>query len=235
MVFPRSGDEGWLDEVSHAVIDDMEFAHTITQADVDAIRYYVDYVRALHARVGGTLIVEQDVPIDHITGEPNATGRSDAIVIAPPHIWVCDAKFGKKKVLAYDVVEPETFDPLTGEQVPEQRRMNLQLAMYVLGALRKHCADLDIQKARAVVVQPLLDSIAEYETSVAELSALSVWLSERAEETRSAPKFSPTFENCIFCRAKGVCPARTEVLMSKAIEGFDDVHDSPTVDDLDLF
>jgi Protein of unknown function (DUF2800) len=198
------------------------------------VRHYVDYVRALHARVGGTLIVEQDVPIDHITGEPNATGRSDAIIVSPPWIFSIDSKYGKKKVRAYDVVAAPELDPLTGEETPEKRRMNLQLAMYVMGALRKHGAGKDIRMARAVIVQPsLLDSISGYDATIDELLDLSRWLSERAEETRTNPKFSPTFENCLFCSAKGICPARTEVLMSKAVEGFDDVPES--TENLDLF
>lgn len=247
MGFPREGDEGWLDELPRDALDNIEFTHTISQADVDAIRYYVDYVRDLHARMGGTLIVEQDVPIDHITGETYtvvdpvtgeeivkpATGRSDAIILAPPLAIVCDAKFGKKKVRAYDVIGYADIDPLTGVENPEVRRINLQLGMYALGTLRKHAAGLDIRYVRAAIVQPLLDSVSEYTTTVEELHQLSTWLSARAEETRSNPKFSPTFENCLFCPAKGVCPARTEVLMSKAVEGFDDVPDDS--ENFDLF
>lgn len=235
MGFPRNGDEGWIDELPRSALDDLEHEHMMSDLDVAAVRTYVDYVRAIHAKVGGTLIVEQDVPIDHITGEPGATGRSDAIIIAPPVIFCIDAKFGKKKVRAYDVVEPAGFDPMTGQEIAEQRRMNLQLAMYMLGALRKHGAGLDIRQARGVIVQPLLDSVAEYEAPISDLLALASWLSDRAEATRSNPQFAPTFENCLFCSAKVKCPARSEVLMSKAVEGFDDVPETPTVETIDFF
>ena len=231
MGFPRTGEEGWLDELPRVALDDIEFTHKVSQADVNAVRRYVEVVNDLVRDLKGTLIVETDVPIDHITGEPDATGRADAVILAPPLIVSVDAKFGKKKVRAYDVVEEEQCDPMTGEIVPEKRRTNLQLAMYQAGALARFGGNRGVYtQTRAVIVQPFIDWVAQHDSTVSELHDLTGWLSQKAEATRSAPVFNPSFENCLFCAAKGDCPARSEVLMSKAAEGFDDVPDS-----VDLF
>jgi hypothetical protein len=236
MGFPRSGDEGWLDELPRASLNDLEFTHRIDEADVEHIRTYVDYVRALTKELNGTLIVETDVPIEHITKERDATGRSDALILAPPLIVCIDAKFGKKKVRAYDVVQPEQIDPLTGEITPEQRRMNLQLAMYVSGALDRFGGNRGAYKqARAVIVQPLIKWVHQYDTTVAEVQRVCGWLSQQADLTRTKPEFVATFENCLFCSGKDDCPARGEVLRSKAEEGFEEVPESQTVESIDLF
>jgi hypothetical protein len=233
MGFPVEGDEGWLDELPHSALANIKHRYTVDAIGVNALRAYVDYVRELHGAIGGRLIVERDVPIDHITGEPNATGRSDVIILAPPYAIVCDAKFGRKKVRAYDVIEPASVDPLTGEETPEQRRMNLQLAMYAEGALHAYGGSDAYRVVRAVIVQPMIDSVSEHECSTLELMDITGWLYERAKATREQPEFKPTFDNCLFCAGKIDCPARAAALSSTYADGFEDVPDP--VDNADLF
>ncbi len=233
MGFPVEGEEGWLDELPHSALANIKHTYTVDTVGVNALRTYVDYVRDYMRRNGGKLLIERDVPIDHITGEAKATGRSDVIVLNPPLITVIDAKFGKKKVRAYDVVEEASVDPLTGEETPEKRRMNLQLAMYAEGALRGYGGADGYRVARAVIVQPMIDSISEFEWSTLELLDLTGWLYERAVATRENPEFKPTFDNCLFCAGKIDCPARAAALSSTYADGFEDVPDH--VENADLF
>lgn len=189
----------------------------------EAVAKYVNYVNTIHATLGGEMIVEQPVPIDHITGEQGATGMSDCIIVSGETLVTVDAKFGRGKVYAYDVIEPETYDLVTGEIVPPKLRMNLQLAMYLLGAYEKYALLSDFTQVKAVIVQPMLNHVSEYECSIEELMELKAWLSERAEATRTNPEFKPNGKNCHFCRAKYDCHARNRDALETALEGFEDV------------
>lgn len=227
MAFMANGEEGWMDELPSSGLEWVRHTYTINKVDIHALRYYVEHVRELHARIGGRLLVERDVPIDHMTLELGATGRSDVIILSPPIITVCDAKFGRKKVRAYDVIEPADVDPLTGAETPQVRRMNLQLAMYADGALRKYGSDHTYNTVRAVVVQPFIDNVSEFECSTQELMGIASWLYERADATRYAPEFAPSFENCLFCAGKIDCTARAKELQSTYAEGFEDCEEEP--------
>lgn len=58
------------------------------------VRKYTDYVQNLVETTGGTLFVEEKLPLDHITGETGARGTADAVVITDDEIIVIDLKFG---------------------------------------------------------------------------------------------------------------------------------------------
>jgi len=95
--------------------------HTELAADVQNV---VDNVRARirnYENLGYLVAMdlEQDVPIDHITGEKGATGRADVVLrvySAHPFIEVIDAKFGYSEVSA---------------------ERNPQLMMYAAGVIEK--------------------------------------------------------------------------------------------------
>ncbi|WP_155459744.1 DUF2800 domain-containing protein, partial [Streptococcus pneumoniae] len=53
---------------------------TVTQEMVDAVASAVAFIRDIHATKGGTLYVEQSVPIGQFTGEADATGSADVIL-----------------------------------------------------------------------------------------------------------------------------------------------------------
>jgi hypothetical protein len=222
MAFFADGSSDWLDKFPAGVAP----THTldVDQALADAANAYARHVIQIHKTVGGELLIEQRVSIGWITGEEGATGSSDAIIIAPDGtIYVIDAKFGRGKVYAYDIIQQEQIDPITEEVTPPVRRINLQLGMYALGAWHEHSAFHDIKRVVAVIVQPFLNSVSQYECSVEELLDLGKWLSERAEETRSNPTFVPNNKNCFFCRARFDCHARNADVLKTALDGFDDV------------
>ena len=55
------------------------------------VQKYVDLVRGL----GGELMVEQRLPIGHITGEEDAGGTADAVVVLPDELDIRDLKYGR--------------------------------------------------------------------------------------------------------------------------------------------
>ena len=219
--------EDWETEPMPEGAVDVSFQVCVVQEMIDAASAYINFVRRLVDTSGAALHVEQPVPIAHITGESGATGTADAVLTGTNTLWIIDAKFGRAKVNAYDVVRPAGFDPVTGEGTPEVLRMNLQLALYLLGSLEKFGLLGDYTEVKAIIVQPYLNHVSEYSCSVDELLALGAWLAERAEATRTAKVFSPSEDNCHFCRARFHCEARQTAALQLALEGFDDIDTAP--------
>lgn len=224
----ESSGEDWEDElhnggdgydpslvITHEVVVDQDM--------IDACSTYINFVRNVAETTGGTLFIEQQVPIGHITGEEDARGTSDVVLTTPTRLHTIDAKFGRSKVMAYDIIKAASSDVLTGEPTPEVAQMNLQLAMYLLGSLEKYGYMGDFTHVTATIVQPYLNHVSEFSCTVEELLALGEWLKARAEETRTNPRFSPSVDNCHFCRARFTCKAREEAVLSTALEGFEDV------------
>ena len=215
----HAGGEDWADilpvgtQVQHRVVVDQEM--------VDACQTYISFVLQQAELFGGALYIEQRVPIGHITGEPDAGGTSDVVMTAPVVLTTMDLKLGRQKVVAYDVIVPAREDIVTGEHVPEVLRMNLQLALYLLGALKKYPGAYT--HVKAIIVQPHLHHVSEYSCTVEELLAVGAWLVERAEATRTAQVFAPSQSECHFCKARFTCQAREQAVLSTALIGFDDV------------
>ena len=163
----------------------------------DAMAAYVDdYCRLVREYAErGLLLVEQRVPIGHLTGEQGATGTSDAIVVDTSNrvLVVVDLKYGM------------------GVRVDADSE---QLKMYALGALEQ-CEQLgEFDQVCMVIHQPRLNHVSEHWLEVSELM-------EFAEDVRLAaieigdhevPRLEPGEKQCRFCKAKSTCPAlRAEV------------------------
>ncbi len=152
-----------------------------------------------------------------------ATGTADISIVGAGWLHVLDLKFGRGKIMAYDILEPAHKDMITGQNVPETTRMNLQGAMYLLGAAKKYELLGPFETYTFTIVQPFLNHVSEYTCSREELEHLSKWLSARAEDTRSNPKFVPSVDACHFCKANGDCDAQDRFLLTQALDAFDDV------------
>jgi hypothetical protein len=222
MLFPADGGrEDWISAFppgtpGRAIVE-------IDQDMVDACRIYITFVRDLVATQGAEMIVEQRVPISHITGETGATGTSDVILIAGDTLICIDAKFGRGRVPAYDEIEEASFDVMDGTPIPPKLRMNLQCAMYLLGAYEKYGLMGDFKTVKTIIVQPYLRAVSEYTCSLEELLELGEWIKSRAWLADNKPEFVPSQDNCHFCRARMDCHARQAMALSSCLEGFEDV------------
>lgn len=193
----------------------------VDQEMIDACTSYINFVRQQVELSGATLYVEQRVPIGHITGEEDAGGTSDVVMVTPTVATSIDLKLGRSKVMAYDVLSPAGEDIITGEPTPEVVRMNLQMAFYLLGTLKKYPGAYT--HVKAIIVQPHLHHVSEYSCTVEELMALGEWLKERAEATRTGKVFAPSQDACHFCKARFTCKARENDVISTALIGFEDI------------
>lgn len=160
---------------------------------------YVKLVRELAE--GGTLLVERQVPIGHLTGEDGATGTSDAVIIkaVERNLSVVDLKYGM------------------GVQV--DAKDNQQLQMYALGAYEAYGLLADFDTVSMYIHMPRLNYVGEFHVSVAELLQFADRVREAADlvnanarvyantEDTSLLNLRPGEKQCRFCKAKATCPA----------------------------
>lgn len=187
---------------------------------VAALDNYLSVVRG-YAEHGGELMVEQKLPIDHITGEPGAQGTSDAVILLPDEIVVVDLKYGRG--------------------TPVSAVENDQLRMYALGALEAFGAFGDYRTVRMVISQPRAsETVSEWSCSVADLVKWGDEVAKPAASTaliayryrdnwigRSGQDqyLTPGDEQCRWCKAKAKCPKLAEKVLEVA--GADDFDDMP--------
>lgn len=176
------------------------------------VQKYIDYVRAL----GGELMVEQRLSIAHLTGEENAKGTSDAVVMLGNEIVIVDLKYGR------------------GVRVDAED--NEQLQIYALAALYEFEFLGDFHTARMVIVQPRLDHISEWARNVSDLqTTFAERVARGAERCFAALEYignygelhnkylNPGNDQCRFCRAKAICPTLTEHVLATVADDFVDV------------
>jgi hypothetical protein len=169
---------------------------TVTADMLTDVLKYTSYVQDVVKATGGTLLVEQRLPIGHLTGEDGAHGTSDTVILAGHELIVIDLKFGQ------------------GVRVDAER--NRQLRIYALGALEQYGLAFDFTQVRMVIHQPRLDHVSEWVDTGEELEAF-------ADDVRAAamncgiptPPLVPTTKGCRWCKAKADCPALRDVVMDQ--------------------
>lgn len=180
---------------------------------VGAVNVYVQAVRKYAE--GGTLFVEQRLPITTWTGEPDASGTSDAVILtADGELIVDDLKYGM------------------GELVSPER--NKQLMIYALAAHREFSLVGDIKSIRLVIHQPrVLHAPQEWSCTVEELlafgedvaasasHALRVYNSATLETV--GEHLMVTEKGCRWCKAAHKCPARDAHVTETIGADFDDL------------
>ena len=146
--------------------------------------------------------VQEDM-VDLRDWVPEGFGTCDSIIIGSGKIHITDYKHGK------------------GVQVSAVN--NPQMRLYALGALKKYMPIYGdtIKTASMAIVQPRIsEDVEEEELTVEELLAWGDNIKPIAEKAyKGEGEFNPG-SWCKFCKAKGVCKARTE--NATALEDFKD-------------
>ena len=188
------------------VIEQDGFKIEVTQDMVVDTMKYVNRVRDLVGSLpGAQLLVEQRVPLDHMTGETGATGTADAVILAPlqGEILIADLKFGRG--------------------VPVDAVGNTQLRMYASGALRKYDLLGDFKRVRMIIDQPRLNAVSEDVITVDELIQFEQHVRSRIAFNTTHPEArNPGEKQCRWCARKANCKA----LQDQVMDMFEDV--SPT-------
>lgn len=165
---------------------------------LDGVSEYVDTVRSVHEREGGTLLVEQSFSLEWL--HPGMFGRNDACIVP-------EQPFGTLYV----------FDYKNG-RTPVEVENNPQLKYYALGALGEH-NDLFVENIVVVIVQPNAMNgaphVREWKISVHELYTWAYGELLTAAK-RTAEKDAPLVsgDHCGFCAAASVCPVRLNAALA---------------------
>jgi hypothetical protein len=187
----------------------------VDDAMIDAISTYVDNVRK-YAAGADVLMPEQRISIEHLTGEEDAHGTSDATVL-----------FLKDREL-------QSHDLKYGMGVAVSARENKQLMIYALGL----CEEYEIvygrfEKIRLIIHQPRLGVLDEWsctrdeleafakEVERASVKALRFYRNVEAGESIEEPELNPSEDACRWCKAKASCPALEKLVMDTAAEAFE--------------
>lgn len=192
--------------------------HDFVRIYADAVQDRVDGFRDMGASVV-ELHVEQRLPIDHITGEENAEGTADAVIIAQfpgdggAVLEVRDLKYGMG-VLVSPVNNP-------------------QLKVYALAALRKFEEQFDFRQVILTIHQPRVsERPLEWQISVADLRAFQAVAKERATialsyigAPRNAGQHLADGEHCRFCRALYKCPQAGKTVHESVFGEFQKIED----------
>jgi hypothetical protein len=204
------------------------FQMTVTHEMAEGVQVYLDNLaKYMRGAPEGLIqvLVEQKLPVGHLTGEEGAHGSGDCVILdyAAYEIQVHDLKFGRGvEVVAQD---------------------NEQLRMYGLGALEQYAMLAPPggwQRVRGVIHQPRLSSAPSEETwTVDELQRFANEVSEcagrcaTAKETVGAiPSWAdqylvPGEKQCRFCDAKATCPAVEKLVVDSVLGDFLDLTGQP--------
>ncbi len=190
----------------------------LTTEDAETLQTgYINPVRSL----GGQLMVEQRLSISHITGEEDAYGTSDTVILLGDEIIIADLKFGM------------------GVKVDAQD--NKQLAMYALAALEEFSILGDFKTVRMMIFQPRLYHTSEWVITVEELLAIGEQLKlDAAKATRlinfaragvglqatHSGAFTPSEDNCRWCKVSGNCGPQEDFILATLGADFDNLEAS---------
>lgn len=201
------------------VIEADGFRFTVDNDMAEAVQQYLDYVRS----IGGDLFVEQRLSIEHITGEEDAHGTSDAVILDGDELVIADLKFGRG-------VKVEAKD-------------NRQLQIYALAALAEYEFVYDFTNVRLAIHQPRLSHVSEWVISVDDLRAFGERATSAAKDVGIASEFrdnwlastasgyqvtspgylTPSESACRWCPAKADCPALRDHVLTTVADYFVDV------------
>lgn len=173
----------------------LPLGHEVGTTMAKAVQKYLDLVRSLP----GSLLVEQSLPLEPITGEKDARGTGDAILLnfAELEIIVVDLKYG------------------TGIQVSAEN--NPQLMHYGLAAMLEYEQLAKWKTVRGIISQPRRDHVSEAVYTRKELLAFGKRAKAAAKEHRRIGglqavdlwgwgKLKAGKKTCRWCVRKKTCP-----------------------------
>lgn len=163
-----------------------------------AVEAYVDIVieRINESGKGSLVLLEERV--DFSPWVPEGFGTSDVLIITDSTIEVIDLKGGKGiKVEAED---------------------NSQMKLYALGAINGYSMLYDIKQIKMTIIQPRLDNISTAEMEIEELLEWAeTEVKPKAEKAyKGEGEFYPSYNSCLFCKAKAICRSRADANMKIA-------------------
>lgn len=206
----RWGDCHLNSEMDKGTYDDIEFSFKVDDDMVEYVNEYLSLVRSVRDSVEGELLVEQRLPLEDITGEKNAKGTSDVVILADKEIIVIDLKYGQGDKT--DAVE------------------NPQLMIYGLSALLEFDIVGDFEAVRLIISQPRRQHVSEWVISAEDLRAfgdraraIAANVLTLTPESDLTGLFEPSATACKYCKARFDCKAFADKATTDIAAHFDDL------------
>lgn len=155
---------------------------------------------------GATVYPEQVLSIEFITGEEDATGTSDTVIIKGDTAIIADLKYGR------------------GVQVFAEG--NEQLLIYGASAVADFDALGEIEHVELHILQPRLNHFDVWKLSVAEMNERIEVIRQTAKRILAGPEgltAVPGEKQCRFCKASATCNERTDFTLQLITETFVDL------------
>jgi hypothetical protein len=193
-----------------AVIKKNKHEVTVDQAMIDAVQVYVDHINEIRALGFGTEMVEGKVNLGEFA-LPEVWGTVDYSYSIPfGTLYVRDYKHGQGVIVS-----------------PEE---NPQMMAYALGAAGSPDVLNSFDEINIGVVQPRGrggDAVTTWTTTPKELSkwANEVLIPAVTKALSDDAPLNPGEKQCMFCKAKSVCPALADLAMKTAQSDFKDYSD----------
>lgn len=187
--------------------------HFAFNFEVDAsmagyVQDYIDLVLSMKMSTNGDLEIEQSLPLTPITGEAEAYGTADSVIVADDELIVIDLKYGQGNRIDADD--------------------NPQLKLYGLAALLQYEILGDFKRVRLVVSQPRLNHVSEWTISTDNLKAWGKTVSNTAklidtldETSDLTDLFAPSEDACKYCKAKAECKPYAEFVHRTVADEFE--------------
>lgn len=139
------------------------------------------------------VVAEKRLDMGHIV--PDCFGTADCIVICGDALHVFDFKYGKGVSVSAD--------------------HNPQMRLYALGAVQEYAPLFGEPKTVTThIIQPRLDNFDSEEMLLTELTGWGDDLKRKIEDTTIYGTEYVPGEHCRFCKAKSICRARAEALLT---------------------
>ena len=184
------------------------------------VQGYLDRTREWLKFNGASLFVEQRLSIEHVTGEPGATGTSDAVIVVPRMV-ICDL-----------VVRDLKY----GQGVGVNAKGNSQLLIYASAALETFALAYDFSDDSVVYMeidQPRRGHLSTWSITVADLRAQVAKIGRAAAVALATPATGKRAAGdwCKFCPARAECEERVRFVAGSMIEGLENLDEIPSQPD----
>lgn len=176
---------------------------------------YINLVDDVLEATFGDLFVEQKLSLEHLTGEKDATGTADAVILTDEQIIIIDLKYGQgNKIFAEN---------------------NTQLMIYGLAAVEAYSLVGEYESVRLIISQPRLNHVDEWVVSIDELNEFAKRVSNTAKlintldaDSDLTDLLNPSQDACRYCKASAECKAQAEYVHKSVAAEFSDL-DSPLI------
>lgn len=177
---------------------------------VAQVQKTLDLIQKYYIKEEQTMMFsERELDISFITGEKDAKGTADVVLVNAMELVVIDLKYGM------------------GVQIEAED--NEQLLIYGAAALEEFDLTDDIKTLRMVISQPRLDHVSEWVLPVEAVKLRIRTLRVKAQRILAAKgggldlRANPGEKQCQFCKVKGTCPEYRGSVLTTVTDDFVDL------------